>query len=56
MDGHLTRRSLLRLVGVAATPVGALKGGWVTEEAAAGPAAVASGAVSCVTIRMGVHR
>ena len=50
MDGHLTRRSLLRLAGVAAAAVGAdaLKGGWFTDEAAAGPAAVASGAVSCV--------
>ena len=50
MDRHLTRRSLLRLAGVAAAAVGAdaLKGGWFTDEAAAGPAAVASGAVSCV--------
>jgi protocatechuate 3,4-dioxygenase beta subunit len=50
MDGHLTRRSLLRLAGVAAAAVGAdaLKGSWFTDEASAGPAAVASGAVSCV--------
>jgi protocatechuate 3,4-dioxygenase beta subunit len=51
MDEHLTRRSLLRLAGLAAAAVGAdaLKGGgWLTDEAAAGPAAVASGAVSCV--------
>ena len=50
MDGHLTRRSLLRLAGLGAAAIGAdaLKGGWFTDEAAAGPAAVASGAVSCV--------
>ena len=50
MDGQFTRRSLLKLAGVAAAAVGAdaLKGGWLTDEAAAGPAAVASGAVSCV--------
>jgi protocatechuate 3,4-dioxygenase beta subunit len=50
MDEHLTRRSLLRLAGVAAAAFGAdaLKSGWSTEEAVAGPAAVASGAVSCV--------
>jgi len=47
---HLSRRSLLRLAGLAAAAVGAdaLKGGWLTDEAAAGPAAVASGAISCV--------
>ena len=50
MDGNLTRRSLLRLAGAAAAAVGAdaLKGGWFTDEAAAGPAGVASGAISCV--------
>jgi len=47
---HLSRRSLLRLAGLAAAGIGAdaLKGGWLTDEAAAGPAAVASGAISCV--------
>ena len=50
MGEHLSRRSLLRLAGLAAAAVGAdaLKGGWLTDEAAAGPAAVASGAISCV--------
>ena len=50
MGEHLTRRSLLRLAGLAAAGIGAdaLKGGWLTDEAAAGPAAVASGAISCV--------
>jgi len=50
MDEHLTRRSLLRLAGLGAAAFGAdaLKSGWLTDEAAAGPAAVASGAVSCV--------
>ena len=57
MDGHLTRRSLLKLAGVAAAAVGAdaLKGGWFTDEAAAGPAAVASGAV-IVRSRSGADR
>src|SRR5438105_7356302 len=47
MDSLLTRRSLLKLAGIAAAALGAdaLK---LPEEAAGGPAAVASGAVSCV--------
>ena len=50
MERQLSRRSLLRFAGVAAAVFGAdaLKRGWLTDEAAAGPAAVASGAVSCV--------
>jgi protocatechuate 3,4-dioxygenase beta subunit len=50
MERQLTRRSLLRLAGVVAAAFGAdaLKSGWFADEAAAGPAAVASGAVSCI--------
>ena len=50
MHEHLTRRSLLKLAGLGAAAFGAdaLKSVWLTDEAAAGPAAVASGAVSCV--------
>jgi protocatechuate 3,4-dioxygenase beta subunit len=46
-DGHLTRRSLLRLAGLAAGAAGL--GTWRSGGAeAGGPAAVESGAVSCV--------
>jgi len=50
MDGQFTRRSLLRLAGVMAAAIGAdaVKSGWFADEATGGPAAVASGAVSCV--------
>src|SRR2546422_9425467 len=50
MDGQFTRRSLLRLAGVMAAAIGAdaVKSGWFADEAAGGPAAVASGAVTCV--------
>ena len=50
MERQLTRRSLLRLGGVVVAAFGAdaLKSGWFADDAAAGPAAVASGAVSCV--------
>src|SRR2546426_11917781 len=50
MDGQFTRRSLLRFAGVVAAAIGAdaVKSGWFADEAAGGPAAVASGAVSCV--------
>jgi protocatechuate 3,4-dioxygenase beta subunit len=50
MERQLTRRSLFRFAGAVAAAIGAdaLKPGWSADEAAAGPAAVASGAVSCV--------
>src|SRR2546421_7575574 len=50
MDGQFTRRSLLRFAGVVAAAIGAdaVKSGWFADEAAGGPAAVASGEVSCV--------
>jgi protocatechuate 3,4-dioxygenase beta subunit len=50
VERRLTRRSLLRVAGVVAAAFGAdaLKSGWFPDEAAGGPDAVASGAVSCV--------
>ncbi len=50
MDKPLTRQSLLRFAGVVAAAFGAeaLKSGWLADDAAGGPAAVESGAVSCV--------
>jgi protocatechuate 3,4-dioxygenase beta subunit len=50
VDKPLTRRSLLRFAGVVAAAFGAdaLKTSWFPSEAEGGPAAVASGAVSCV--------
>jgi protocatechuate 3,4-dioxygenase beta subunit len=50
MERRLTRSGLLRLGGVLAAAFGldALKSGWFAEEAAGGPAAVSSGAVTCV--------
>ncbi|MDP9307722.1 MAG: intradiol ring-cleavage dioxygenase [Actinomycetota bacterium] len=46
-DQHLTRRSVLRLAGLAAASFGV--GAWKSKEAdAGGPAAVESGALSCV--------
>ena len=50
MDAPFTRRSLLRFAGIAAAAFGAdaLRSGWFPDEAAGGPAAVESGAVSCV--------
>jgi protocatechuate 3,4-dioxygenase beta subunit len=50
MERRLTRAGLLRLAGAFGAVFGleSLRGGWLADEAAGGPAGVSSGTVSCV--------